>query len=79
MSKADVVNIRRIHTKPDWYFEVQDENIDFGDCMGFTVSYFEYRGGKPDRVSHLTVTSPEEALAIGEALVEFARARMSGS
>lgn len=57
----------RIQDDSDFWYTVEDMNIDVG-CDGFTLAYWEYeKNGCEKRVKYITM-GKDEALAVADAM-----------
>ena len=60
----------RIQDDSDFWYTVEDMNIDVG-CDGFTLSYWEsLKGGGDKRFNHITMNK-DEALAVADAIYKL--------
>jgi hypothetical protein len=65
--EMEVYTTKRFQIHPKWYYAVEDFNKDIGD-YGITLSYCE--DGEVDR--YITISDPDVAIAVGEAIIELA-------
>lgn len=72
-NEIEIYTMMRIQSHPAFYYTVEDFNVEVGD-RGITISYREVRDrGKSDSVDRMiTIGSPDEAIAIAEAMIELA-------
>lgn len=74
--KVQLTNSRRVQVDPLWYYVVEDINRDTG-LDGCTITYWEEcEGSKFVPRQTFSLSYPEEVLAIGKTMVEFAIRQM---
>ena len=54
MSKPEITTQIRIQSERDYWFTVEDVHLDVGND-GLTISYWELRDGKEERVVHICI------------------------
>lgn len=71
MTDVEVSTCKRIQTEPEFYYTVEDINIDIGEVgEGCTISYWQQGYEDKNFVRHTYLTiSNEEAIAIAEAIL----------
>lgn len=68
----EITNQVRIQQHQDFWYTVEDTNIDVG-CDGCTISYWELPSGtntNEKRVQHITMNE-DEAIALADAIYKF--------
>jgi hypothetical protein len=67
----EITNQVRIQCNTQYWYTLEDINIDVGFGGGCTISYWEFMNGTGDkRVNHICVNE-EEALAISDAIYKL--------
>ena len=69
MSKPEITNQVRIQPDSEYWFTVEDFNLEVG-CEGLTISYWEIRDGEEKRKEYICVET-DAALSVADAIYKL--------